>query len=507
MSATAVVPGAPRPTWLAPLLPALRHALLRRAFDGGKPPLPRRVFVNRNLRLERIRYVGFDLDWTLAEYDREAIDTAIFELALGFLVEQSGYPAAIRADAEFRPAFPRRGLIVDRQLGTVLKMSRHRYVGRAYLGRTPLTQEERFRLYRLEPLDLGSDRFYRVDTLFELPEVNLFSELVELGRRDPSRIANRSPQALFDDVRHAVDSIHANGSLKARITADLPRYLPRDPELALALVRLALGGRRLFLITNSDFAYTERLCSYLLDGALPGLGSWRDLFDLVVASAGKPSFFRRERPFVPLSADGSEGPEVAVPSWGGVYRGGSRDGLMALLEVPGEQILYVGDHIYSDVLTSKLRTTWRTALIVRELEDELEIAAEVAPELRHLSALREELSDLGHRMDDLRDVVALACESGENGEMLGAAGARLAELEAQHAVLRQRAAELQRRTSERHHRIWGPLFRQGSNQSLFGAQVKDFACIYTSRVGNLARYGTNHYFRVLEDPMTHDLAG
>lgn len=507
MSATAIVPGAPRPAWLEPLLPAFRQALLRRAFDGGKPPLPQRIFVNRNLRLERIRHVGFDLDWTLAEYDREAIDAAIFELALDFLIAESGYPAELRAEAEFRPGFPRRGLIVDRQLGIVLKMSRHRYVGRAYLGRTPLDREERFRRYRLEPLDLGSDRFYRVDTLFELPEVNLYSELVESGQREPARIGHRTPQALFDDVRHAVDSIHANGSLKARITADLPRFVPRDPELALALVRLALGGRRLFLLTNSDFAYTDRICSYLFDGALPGLDSWRTLFDLVVTSAAKPSFFRRERPFVPLAADGSEGPPMAAPAWGGIYRGGSREGLMTLLEGPGEQVLYVGDHIHSDVLTSKLRTTWRTALIVRELEEELEIDAEVAPELRQLASLREELSGLGHRLDDLRDVVQLAGESGENGELFAAARTQLAELEERHLTLRLQAGELQARISARHHPIWGPLFRQGSNQSLFGAQVEDFACLYTSRVSNFARYGTNHYFRVLEDPMTHDLPG
>ncbi|OQC34703.1 MAG: 5' nucleotidase family protein [Acidobacteria bacterium ADurb.Bin051] len=159
------------------------------------------------------------------------------------------------------------------------------------------------------------------------------------------------------------------------------------------------------------------------------------------------------------------------------------------------------------MLTSKLRTTWRTALIVRELEEELEIDAEVAPELRQLASLREELSGLGHRLDDLRDVVQLAGESGENGELFAAARTRLAELEERHLTLRLQAGELQARISARHHPIWGPLFRQGSNQSLFGAQVEDFACLYTSRVSNFARYGTNHYFRVLEDPMTHDLPG
>ena len=52
----------PRAKLVDRLLPALRHELFPRALDGGKPPLARRVFVNRNLRLDKIRFIGFDLD-------------------------------------------------------------------------------------------------------------------------------------------------------------------------------------------------------------------------------------------------------------------------------------------------------------------------------------------------------------------------------------------------------------------------------------------------------------
>jgi len=90
------------------LLPLLRHELLDRALDDGKPPLPRRVFVNRNLRLDKIRFLGFDLDWTLADYDRSALDPLTFELALNYLVDALGYPPAVR-QVQFRPGFPRRG--------------------------------------------------------------------------------------------------------------------------------------------------------------------------------------------------------------------------------------------------------------------------------------------------------------------------------------------------------------------------------------------------------------
>jgi 5' nucleotidase family len=77
--------------------------------------------------------------------------------------------------------------------------------------------------------------------------------------------------------------------LKYAILADLDRYLPRDPLLPLALKRLALGGRRLLLITNSEWFYTDALGKHLFDGAIPGLGHWRELFDLVIVEAGKPT--------------------------------------------------------------------------------------------------------------------------------------------------------------------------------------------------------------------------
>lgn len=43
------------------------------------------------------------------------------------------------------------------------------------------------------------------------------------------------------------------------------------------------------------------------------------------------------------------------------------------LNVHGDEILYVGDHIYTDVSQSKVHLRWRTALILRELEVEVSI--------------------------------------------------------------------------------------------------------------------------------------
>lgn len=481
--------------------------LLDRLGPITAPAESRRIFVNRTLRLESIRYVGFDLDWTLAPYYRLPLEELTFRLALDHLIEVKGYPDRVRM-VEFRPHFPHRGLIVDREKGTVLKMNRHRYVVRAYLGRRALGARERGELYRRELIDLSQERFYRADTLFELAELNLFAELMELGLLGDFDAP--PPPRLFADVREAVDSVHANGKLKQAVSADLPRFLPRDPELLAALERMRLGGRKLLLITNSEWYYTRNLCRHLFDEFLgDGDDAWLELFSLVIVQSRKPGFFRKREPFMRLDLEGNELGATDVPQWGGIYSGGNREGLMKLLDVLGEQVLYVGDHIYGDVVSTKLSSTWRTALIVSELEDELEVAGE-AEQRRELGRLKRELAAMSFQIDSLRDLVAVYADPIPDRDEqqrlaeLDQAHARLAHLEADHRALRARVRDLEARIAMRHNPTWGSLFREGGSKSLFGAQVEDFACVYTSRVANFALYGTDHFFRVLEDPLPHE---
>ena len=487
------------------LEPTVGRELLKHALADGHRSESRRVFTNRTLRMGKIRHIGFDLDWTLAQYDQDAMSQLAFELTLDRLVERFDYPKEILR-SEFRSDFCRRGLILDTEHGTVLKMDRHRYVGRAYHGRQFVDGAERSRLYRQEPVNPSSNRFHFVDTLFELPEVNVFSELVELALHQPATLPFDSYANLFHDVRAAIDSIHADDTLKRRILADLPRYLPRDDELILALKRMSLGGRRLLLITNSEWYFTDALCSHLFDHTLPA-GAWRDIFDLVVVEAGKPGFFRKSKSFVELDEEGREVGVVEQPEWGAVYRGGSRESLTRLLGGRGEQMLYVGDHIYGDILSSKLTSTWRTALVISELEDELETCSRLSSQHRHLDVLRAELADFGQRMDGLDDILTLYrhfSDEASGEQPIQRIRDQLGELRTDHRAMRQLVRRLQERISTAINPYWGSLFKQGSNKSLFGSQVDDFACIYTSRVSNFAFYGSSHYFRVLLDSMMHE---
>ena len=84
-------------------------------------PAHLRVYTNRNLRMESIEAIGFDMDHTLALYDHHVFEQLCFEMAIDLLVTDKGYPETIRETAYDRTAIAR-GLIVDKRQGHILKV-------------------------------------------------------------------------------------------------------------------------------------------------------------------------------------------------------------------------------------------------------------------------------------------------------------------------------------------------------------------------------------------------
>jgi 5'-nucleotidase len=64
---------------------------------------------------------------------------------------------------------------------------------------------------------------------------------------------------------------------------------------------------------------------------------------------------------------------------------------------------------------------------------------------------------------------------------------------------------LENRTDDRFHKYWGSLLKEANEQSSFGAQVEEYACVYTSRVSNLLAYSPQQYFRSPRDVMAHEI--
>jgi hypothetical protein len=57
-----------------------------------RPITPNDIFCNREVNMERIKSIGFDMDFTLAQYQQPAFDKLAFDGAKEKLVEKLGYP-------------------------------------------------------------------------------------------------------------------------------------------------------------------------------------------------------------------------------------------------------------------------------------------------------------------------------------------------------------------------------------------------------------------------------
>jgi hypothetical protein len=226
--------------------------------------------------------------------------------------------------------------------------------------------------------------------------------------------------------------------------------------------------------------------------------------------AGKPSFF------IDLAREATPARPEELPSPCPIFHGGNARQLEDALGFSGDQILYFGDHTYGDILRSKKNLGWRTAMVVEELKEEMDTARKMQPqldELNHWKALRGVLeSDISSLEMEVRRLKR-KLEAGEGDEAVAAKlikklegiQTRLAEREAELKEVKRVTSDLGELINKSYNPNWGPLFREGQETSRFGHQVKDFACLYMTRVSNLLYYNLDHYYRSAVERMPHEL--
>ena len=87
-----------------------------------------------------------------------------------------------------------------------------------------------------------------------------------------------------------------------------------------------------------------------------------------------------------------------------IFQGGCWYDLHRMLNVSyGDKILYVGDHIYGDILRSKRSLGWRTCLVIPELDHEAKVAKEETSLYTEVLKLRRLQYDLDDYIDLLRN--------------------------------------------------------------------------------------------------------
>uniref|UniRef100_A0A672R9G3 Cytosolic purine 5'-nucleotidase n=1 Tax=Sinocyclocheilus grahami TaxID=75366 RepID=A0A672R9G3_SINGR len=329
------------------------------------------VFVNRSLAMEKIKCFGFDMDYTLAVYKSPEYESLGFDLTVERLVS-IGYPQEL-LNFVYDPAFPTRGLVFDTMYGNLLKVDAYGNILVCAHGFSFLRGPEIRELYPNKFIQRGdTERFYILNTLFNLPETYLFACLVdfftscsryrscETGFKDGDLFM--SFKSMFQDVRDAVDWVHFK--VKA--------------------------------IFKLDF--------------------------------------------------------------------------ILLLGAKGKDILYIGDHIFGDILKSKKRQGWRTFLVIPELAQELHVWTDKSTLFEELQSLDVFLAELYKHLDS---------SSNERPDI----------------------SSLQRRIKKVTHDMdmcygmMGSLFRSGSRQTLFASQVMRYADLYAASFINLLYYPFSYMFR------------
>lgn len=469
------------------------------------PPHERRVFCNRTLNMRSIQVVGFDMDYTLVHYDVPAWEARAYAHVQRRLLER-GYPVA---SLRFHPDLFARGLILDLQLGNIVKANRFGYVTKASHGTELLPHETQRSAYSQVWVDLSEPRWVFLNTLFSLSEACIYAQLVDLydAKALPKELGYAG---IYELVRETMNAAHLEGELKAEVIANPERYVELDPELPRALLDLKQAGKRLFLATNSEWHYTQAMMRWSFDRFLPG-SSWRDLFELVIVQARKPAFFDATGVFEEVvDAAGTLHPVSGGLVAGKCYRGGHAQAVQDHFGVAGEAILYVGDHVYADVHVSSRIRRWRTALVLRELE------REVAEEQSFVADQRT-LQDAMHRKEALEQEQAwlrLALQRHEHGEALpvevasgiAATHERLRALRQESEALDAVITPLAKRAGELGHPIWGPLMRAGNDKSRLARQIERHADVYTSRVANFLHLTPFGYLRAARGSLPHDPA-
>jgi len=494
------------------------NALLGEVQTEIDVPRRDRVFCNRNLRMDSIEMIGFDMDYTLALYHQDKLEKLSIQLTLQKMVEKRGYPAEI-LKVDYEPKWAIRGLMVDKRRGNVFKMDRHSHVGRGYHGFRLLEKEERRDTYRAERLYFATPDYAWIDTLFGLPEAVMFLTLVDYFDRVRGAPADDYTK-LMDDIRASIDEAHADDTLKSVIKADLAGYIQKDPDLGETLHKLRSSGKKLFLLTNSLFDYTDAVMKFLLDGERNAYPSWRNYFDVVIVGGSKPAFFNERRPFVQLDPVTGKplAAEVERFAPGRVYQGGNVLSFEQFTGIRGENVLYIGDHIYGDILRLRKQHMWRTAMVLQELDREIAVSDRLEGEIEDLDLLDRRRRNLESEIDyqslRLKKIKALLDET--NGSLGPTQRARLEEAKKQtkkgldslrdrNALMTEEVSNLEESIERAYNPYWGSILREGNENSRFGEQVNDYADLYTSRVSNFLPYSPLRYFRAPRRTMPHEL--
>ena len=451
------------------------------------------VFVNRILNMKKIKYIGLDMDHTLIRYKTERFEALVYTLVVEQLITNKHYPDMIK-QLKFNFNAAIRGLVVDSKNGNILKLSRYGAIRQSYHGTKLINFNEQKQFYRSIYVDLGDPNYMAIDTSFSIAFCVLYGQLVDLKDELPNQFPSYSMIAA--DVLGAVDKVHADGSLKIQISQRLDHYVIREKAVVDGLKRCVEYGKKVFILTNSEYYYTNLLLNYAINPFLDEGETWQDLFEYVITLANKPRFFYDNLKFLHINPENGTMTNTMGAIKPGVYQGGNAKKFTDDLHLNGDEILYIGDHIYGDILRLKKDCNWRTALVVEELGEEIAAQKKALPiELEIVANM-----DIKKSLDD--KYIKLQTKSvDEKTDLYNDA---MHTLQTKISAIDHTISLLLNEQQEFFNQKWDRVFRAGAEESYFAYQVDRFACIYMEKISDLLKHSPLTYFRANRRLLAHD---
>ena len=454
-----------------------------------------KVFVNRTLNLKRIKYIGLDMDHTLIRYNTENFERLSHTKIMEKLVSRKNYPESIKK-LQFDFQFALRGLVVDRKKGNLLKLNRYTAIRNSFHGVKPLDFKTHQKVYKSTYIDLSKNDYLAIDTSFSYSLAHAYSQLVELKDSDVNfKLPDYTQMA--DDVLDALDEAHRDGSLKEEVRRNLADYIIKDESVVRGLEKFKKHGKKIFVLTNSDFYYSKLLLDYAINPFLKDHKSWVDLFEIVITFAQKPKFFYDDLKFLKVNPEDGTMTNMDEKLTPGVYQSGGARKFTADLGLDGDDILYIGDHIYGDILRLKKDCNWRTAMIIEELEHELannKIAEPIMDEIESLMHKKEPLED------ELTELMTKKIEKESPVDEK-----RKDQLQDDITAIDTAISQLIKKQQALYNPNWGQLMRAGNEESYFAYQMERYACVYMSKIGDLFELSPRTYFRAPRRPLSHEV--
>lgn len=453
------------------------------------------IYVNRTLNMKQIAAIGFDMDYTLVRYDSEAFEVMTYKEIKKKLCEIRNYPKVIN-DLKFQLNLAIRGLVIDKPNGNVLKLSTYSKVKHAYHGLTEMDFKTQQKIYQGLTIDLNdSDRFAIVDTTFSIAYCVLYMQIVDLKDKYPE-LALPDYKTIEEHLLEALDTSHRDGTLKGEVKKGVKKYIVQDAESVSALEKFKKHGKKLWVITNSDYEYSKLLLDYAINPFLKEHKTWEDLFNIVVTASNKPKFFTDKLPLLKVDPKTGLMKNHHGVIEDGIYQGGCAHTIQKSSGLSGEQILYLGDHIYGDVLQIKKTCNWRTALVIDELLHETEANHKSETITNEINLLMKQKIDLEQKLDELFDK---ELEKGKKPDK-----AKVQDHFGKIEKVDKKIGKLIRSHTSFFNAYWGETMRAGVEPSRLAGQIEKYACIYMAKVSDFIDYSPRTYFRPKKKMLPHE---